>query len=140
MVRLKGSGIFSCSLGTTAGFHCQLKPVLFRHDNYPICATEGSASLRTRCRSFNSAESQSREPVSGFGYLPIVFDTFESTAMARSISTGVFTFHEPGFEGVSSAMKRLNEQLHATGTWRTRSSASSTECCAKIITRAFARG
>jgi hypothetical protein len=37
-------------------------------------------------------------PVSGFGYLLIVLDSCESAAMARSISTRVFTFHEPGFE------------------------------------------
>jgi hypothetical protein len=36
--------------------------------------------------------------VSGFGYLLIVLDSCEGTAMARSISTEVSTFHEPGFE------------------------------------------
>jgi hypothetical protein len=37
--------------------------------------------------------------MSGFGYLLIVRDSCEGVVMARSISTGVFTFHEPGFEG-----------------------------------------
>ncbi len=38
-------------------------------------------------------------PVSGFGYLLIVLDSCEGAALTRSISTGVFTFHEPAFEG-----------------------------------------
>jgi hypothetical protein len=37
--------------------------------------------------------------VSGFGYLLIVLDSCEGTAMARSISTEVSTVHEPGFKG-----------------------------------------
>jgi hypothetical protein len=37
--------------------------------------------------------------VSGFGFLLVVLDSGKSAAMARSISAGVSTVHEPGFKG-----------------------------------------
>jgi len=44
-VKLSRATQLSCSLGTTAGFHCRVKPKLFGHDNHPISATE----RRRRC-------------------------------------------------------------------------------------------
>ncbi len=66
------------------------------------------------------------QPVSGFGHLLIVLDSCEGTAMARSISTGVFTFHEPGFEQyrrrAAEARWNINEAMPDTvsGTMRGR--------------------
>jgi hypothetical protein len=39
--------------------------------------------------------------MSGFDYLLIMLDSCEGVAMARSVSTGVFIFHKPGFDAGS---------------------------------------
>jgi hypothetical protein len=54
-------------------------------------------------------------PCADFGYLLIVLDSCEGAAMARSISTGVFTFHEPALEGGivgDEAIERAHTKQH----------------------------
>jgi hypothetical protein len=66
-------------------------------------------------RSKRSPKKPEKKPVSGFGCLLIVLDSCEGAAMARSISTGVFTFHEPGFEGGivgDEAIERAHTKQH----------------------------
>jgi hypothetical protein len=60
----------------------------------------GSRFFRSPCQARVSKPVKPvSKPVSGFGCLLIVLDSCEGAAMARSISTGVFTFHEPALEG-----------------------------------------
>ena len=48
--RKRGSGVFSCSLRTTTGFHCRFKPKAFPYDHYPIFVPKRSTSLCTRSK------------------------------------------------------------------------------------------